>query len=202
MQESAERGREFAVRPIGMIARPGSDATPGAFFDPDQESVIVIDPIWESALTGIEEYSHLVVLFWLDRAERAESAPELFQPDGRDDLPSVGLFATRTPRRPNPIGMACPRLIRRDGNRLVVCGIDAWSFDRPLAYMKEDLKAGNREAFLPAHRVGREREYCHIEKLANLDLLPTPHGFQVAVFPIKIARASGGWVRAVALVGR
>jgi tRNA (Thr-GGU) A37 N-methylase len=50
----------------------------------------------------------------------------LFQPDGRDDLPSVGLFATRTPRRPNPVGMACPRLIRRDGNRLVVRGIDAW----------------------------------------------------------------------------
>jgi kynurenine formamidase len=81
-----------------------------------------------------------------------------------------------------------------------VCGIDAWSFDRPLAYMKEDLKAGNREAFLPAHRVGREREYCHIEKLANLDQLPKPYGFKVSVFPIKIARASGGWVRAVALV--
>jgi hypothetical protein len=58
---------------------------------------------------------------------------------------------------------------------------------------------GNR-AFLPAHRAGREREYCHIEKLANLDQLPHPHGFQVSVFPIKIARASGGWVRAVALV--
>ncbi len=81
-----------------------------------------------------------------------------------------------------------------------VCGIDAWSFDRPIAFMKDDLKAGNREAFLPAHRVGREREYCHIEKLANLDQLPKPHGFRVSVFPIKIARASGGWVRAVALV--
>jgi kynurenine formamidase len=81
-----------------------------------------------------------------------------------------------------------------------VCGIDAWSFDRPIAYMKDDLKAGNREAFLPAHRVGREREYCHIEKLANLDQIPYAHGFQVSVFPIKIARASGGWVRAVALV--
>lgn len=80
-----------------------------------------------------------------------------------------------------------------------VCGIDAWSFDRPLAYMKEDLKAGNAEAFLPAHRVGREREYCHIEKLANLDQLPRPFGFRVSVFPVKIARASGAWCRAVAV---
>jgi len=118
--------QRFEVRPIGVVTRPGSDTTPGVYFDPDQESVIVIDPVWEPTLTGIEEYSHLIVMFWLDRAERAESAPELFQPDGRDDLPSVGLFATRTPRRPNPIGMACPRLIRRDGNRLLVRGIDAW----------------------------------------------------------------------------
>jgi kynurenine formamidase len=81
-----------------------------------------------------------------------------------------------------------------------VCGIDAWSFDRPIAYMKEDLKAGNREAFLPAHRVGREREYCHIEKLANLHELPRPFGFKVSVFPVKIARASGAWCRAVAIL--
>lgn len=81
-----------------------------------------------------------------------------------------------------------------------VCGIDAWSFDRPLAFMREDLKAGHPEAFLPAHRVGREREYCHIEKLANLDQLPRPTGFRVSVFPIKISRASGAWCRAVAIL--
>src|SRR3954447_14337795 len=126
MDEHGDNRHRFDVRPIGIVNRSGSDSIPGVFFDPDQESVIIIDPVWESALAGIEEYSHLVVLFWLDRAERPESAPELFQPDGRDDLPSVGLFATRTPRRPNPIGTACPRLIRRDGNRLVVRGIDAW----------------------------------------------------------------------------
>ena len=126
MDEQEDNRQQFNVRPIGIVHRPGSDAIPGLFFDPDQESVIVIDSLWESALTGIEEYSHLVVLFWLDRAERPENAPELFQPDGRDNLPSVGLFATRTPRRPNPIGMACPRLIRRDGNCLHVRGIDAW----------------------------------------------------------------------------
>jgi len=65
--------------------------------------------------------------------------------------------------------------------------------------MREDLKAGHPEAFLPAHRVGREREYCHIEKLANLDRLPRPFGFKVSVFPISIARASGAWCRAVAI---
>ena len=59
---------------------------------------------------------------------------------------------------------------------------------RPPARLDEGRsQGGRREAFLPAHRVGREREYCHIEKLANLDQLPKPHGFRVAVFTIKIA---------------
>ncbi len=46
--------------------------------------------------------------------------------EGRAGAAPVGFFATRTPRRPNPIGIACPRLLRRDGRRLLVSGIDAW----------------------------------------------------------------------------
>ena len=48
------------------------------------------------------------------------------RPEGREDVPAVGFFATRTPRRPNPIGIGCPRLIRRDGRDLHVGGLDAW----------------------------------------------------------------------------
>jgi RimJ/RimL family protein N-acetyltransferase len=48
------------------------------------------------------------------------------RPEGRDELPEVGFFATRTPRRPNPIGIRCPRLIRREGANLHVTGLDAW----------------------------------------------------------------------------
>lgn len=45
-----------------------------------------------------------------------------------------------------------------------------------------------------------QKEYCHIEKLANLDQLPKPFGFKVACFPIKITGASAGWCRVVAMV--
>jgi kynurenine formamidase len=81
-----------------------------------------------------------------------------------------------------------------------ITGIDAWSYDRPNVEMIKDLKAGNTAAYWPAHLVGQEKEYCHLEKLANLDRIPKPFGFKVAVFPIRIEGGSGGWVRAVAII--
>jgi kynurenine formamidase len=82
-----------------------------------------------------------------------------------------------------------------------VIGIDAWGFDRPAgAMLQEYLQSGDNSAILPAHMVGRDREYCHIEKLGNLDQIPTPYGFWVSCFPVKIERGSAGWIRAVAFV--
>ena len=52
----------------------------------------------------------------------------------------------------------------------------------------------------PAHLAGITKEYCQIEKLANLDRILRPHGFYVSYLPVKIKDASAGWCRAVALV--
>jgi len=80
-------------------------------------------------------------------------------------------------------------------------GIDSWGFDRPADVMLSDYwRTGDRATLLPAHMVGREREYCHMEKMANFDKIPVPYGFWVSCFPIKVERASAGWIRAVALI--
>ncbi len=81
-----------------------------------------------------------------------------------------------------------------------VMGIDAWGWDKPFSVMVEDVKAGRKEKLWAAHFAGREREYCHIENLTNLEMIPKAYGFKVAVFPIKIENAGGGWVRAVAII--
>jgi kynurenine formamidase len=81
-----------------------------------------------------------------------------------------------------------------------VMGIDAWGWDRPFDDMVAEFKAGNKKQFWESHYLGKEREYCHIERLANLDKIPRPYGFKVSVFPIKIEGASAGWVRAVAIL--
>src|SRR3954447_16024432 len=98
----------YRVQPIGFVRRPGVEvADPEAFYDPQAETALDIVPHWEAALEGIEEYSHLLVIVWMDRAHRARQ-PRVFTPEGRADLPEVGLFATRTPRRPNPLGVSTP----------------------------------------------------------------------------------------------
>lgn len=125
MRESSQRSW-FRVQAIGWVRRTDGPHDPAAYVDPWSESVLEILPRWEEGLAGIEGFSHLVVLFYLDRAERRRSAGTRRAAEDASGLPPVGFFSTRTPKRPNPIGIACPRLIRREGNRLTVTGIDAW----------------------------------------------------------------------------
>lgn len=81
-----------------------------------------------------------------------------------------------------------------------VMGTDAWGWDRPFNAIKSDFeKTRNGNIIWEAHKAGIKKEYCHIEKLANLDKLPEPYGFKVACFPVKLAGASAGWARVVAL---
>lgn len=90
-------------------------------------------------------------------------------------------------------------LVQEQGIRVI--GIDAFGFDRPFAAMRADYeRTGDGRYIWPAHFAGIEAPYCQIEKLANLDALPAPHGFKVACFPIKVKRASAGFTRVVAFV--
>jgi kynurenine formamidase len=77
-------------------------------------------------------------------------------------------------------------------------GIDAWGLDRPFDIMIEDARAG-RSQFWETHLLGRRKEYCQIERLANLETLPRATGFTVCAFPCKLERASAGWSRVVAI---
>jgi kynurenine formamidase len=84
-----------------------------------------------------------------------------------------------------------------------VVGIDAWSWDRPLSFLAKEFKeTSNPKVIWEAHFAGIEIGYCHMEKMANLSAIGRPHGFTVCCFPIKIKRASAGWVRPVAIVDK
>ena len=78
------------------------------------------------ALEGVEDFSHLFVLFWLHRMSDEDRKVMKVHPKGRADMPLLGSFATRTPHRPNPIGLTRVKLLRIEGNVLTVQGLDAY----------------------------------------------------------------------------
>lgn len=81
-----------------------------------------------------------------------------------------------------------------------ITGTDAWSWDAPFAHTaKKYAETKNAALIWEGHKAGREKEYCHLEKLHNLEELPSS-GFMISCFPVKIKGASAGWTRAVAIV--
>ncbi|MCL2368628.1 MAG: cyclase family protein [Oscillospiraceae bacterium] len=80
-----------------------------------------------------------------------------------------------------------------------VMGTDGWSWDVPLPFEGIEFQETKDPSVIwEAHRVGRYKAYCHIEKLTNLDQLPVS-GYTVSCLPVKIQGGSGGWCRAVAI---
>jgi tRNA-Thr(GGU) m(6)t(6)A37 methyltransferase TsaA len=86
-------------------------------------SEVVIEEQYAAALEGIDEFSHLWVIFWLHQRDREVTLK--VHPEGRQELPEVGVLATRSPRRPTPIAMTAVQLLERRGHILVVRGLDA-----------------------------------------------------------------------------
>jgi tRNA-Thr(GGU) m(6)t(6)A37 methyltransferase TsaA len=112
----------FTSRPIGFVSSPYKSTSevpkgPGAKHDAD--GILSILPEFEQGLTDIEGFSHLIVLWEFHRSRDFE----LFATPPFDHRPH-GVFATRSPRRPNPIGLSVVELRRREGAKLHVHGVD------------------------------------------------------------------------------
>jgi tRNA-Thr(GGU) m(6)t(6)A37 methyltransferase TsaA len=112
----------FTSRPIGFVSSPYKDTSEipkGLGVKHDAEGVLTILPEFETGLTDIEGFSHLFVLWEFDRSQGFE----LLGSPPFDNRPH-GVFATRSPRRPNPIGLTVVELLRREGIELHVRGVD------------------------------------------------------------------------------
>jgi tRNA-Thr(GGU) m(6)t(6)A37 methyltransferase TsaA len=114
--------KRFDLKPIGFVRSPWKTIAqaPHQGRDSDQESEIVISEEYVPGLRDVEHHPHLIVLCWFDRADRSSlvaTPPRL--------TTEYGVFATRSPNRPNPIGFSVVDLIGRDGPVLRVRGLDA-----------------------------------------------------------------------------
>ena len=87
------------------------------------ESKIVLEEHLTPALSGLADFSHLLIVFWMHKAK----PPTVLQrrPQNRNDMPTVGLFSQRSKHRPNPIGITAVSLVGIRGREIVVLGLDA-----------------------------------------------------------------------------
>ena len=88
-------------------------------------SEIIVNEDLEEALDQIEGFSHIVVLYWMHLLPPSQRSVMKVHPRGKLDLPLVGVLATRSPARPNPIGMSTVELLEHRNNVLKVVGLDA-----------------------------------------------------------------------------
>ena len=111
-----------SIRPIGVVRNGVREKYEG--WENVRSDLIFRDDLLD-ALDGIETYSHIIVVFHLDRVPEGERTTGRIHPRGDVRLPEQGVLATRSQRRPNALGISVVPLLRRRGNILRVLGLDA-----------------------------------------------------------------------------
>ena len=110
---------EIKIKPIGFVKNNIKEQRFGNWSDVVSE--IILNKEYEDALDGIEDYSHINVVFWMNEVKTCKIK---HQPQGNEHVPVVGIFACRCPNRPNPIGITTVELLERKNNTVKVKGLD------------------------------------------------------------------------------
>jgi tRNA-Thr(GGU) m(6)t(6)A37 methyltransferase TsaA len=117
----------FTVRPIGFVRKT------------EGRTLIVLDKTYQPGLLGLDRFSHVYVLWWFNRNDTSEGrAPLQVHPRGNRKNPLTGVFATRSPRRPNLIALSLCKIVSVKENVVEVETIDAFA-DTPVLDMKPFL---------------------------------------------------------------
>ncbi len=110
---------DINLKPIGFVKNNVKEPRFGGF--DNEVSEIVVNEEFTDALNGIEAYSHVIIVYWMDKVKKHVIT---HRPQGNPDVPVVGIFSCRCPPRPNPIALTTVRLIGHEGNKIKVKGLD------------------------------------------------------------------------------
>lgn len=111
------------IEPIGTVhsaVKEGVDENWGQVV-----SEIHLRPEYADGLIGLQEFSHILVVYYMDRSTFDAAGHLVRRPQGRSDMPDIGIFAQRAKHRPNPIGITCAKLVDIEGAAIRVQGLDA-----------------------------------------------------------------------------
>ncbi|MEM4733190.1 MAG: tRNA (N6-threonylcarbamoyladenosine(37)-N6)-methyltransferase TrmO [Candidatus Bathyarchaeia archaeon] len=145
---------EIVLKPIGYVK---TDTVGDEVRDERRTSQIILRSELTEALEGIDGFSHLFVLYWLNQVSRGEVRLKV-HPRGRADMPLLGVFATRTMYRPNPIGLTLVELVKAEGNILTVRGLDAFDGTPVLDLKPFDPWDAAKDAKVPSWWLKLENE--------------------------------------------
>ena len=146
---------EIVLTPIGVVQ---TTAVGDEVKDKNRTSQIIINNELTEALNGVDGFSHLFVLFWLNQIPNEKRQIMKVHPRGRKDMPLLGVFATRTMLRPNPIGLTLVELIKVENNVLTVRGLDAYNGTPVLDIKPFDTWDTAKTAKMPQWWTRLERE--------------------------------------------
>lgn len=117
--DKKDREGNIVLRPIGYAKNTADKPMlPGW---KDVISDVIIDKKFTKGLEGIDKYSHIIVVYWMDKEGECHLQ---HHPQGKQDVPFVGIFACRCPQRPNRLAISTVQLISRKRNVLTVKGLD------------------------------------------------------------------------------
>ncbi len=111
------------LKPIGLVR---TSAAKNEVKDKRRVSKIVVREDLVQALEGLRGCSHLFIIFWMHQISECRRGKMKVHPRGRRDMPLLGVLATRTPYRPNPLGLTLVELLEMKRNVLTVRGLDAF----------------------------------------------------------------------------
>ena len=114
---------EIIMRPVGTVRNEVPNRKDDSWGD--DISSIVLDRQFVSGLKGLEDFSHAIILFYLDQAKFDKEKHLQRRPQNRDDMPLTGIFSQRGKDRPNRIGMTSVEIVSVSEDTLVVKGLDA-----------------------------------------------------------------------------
>ena len=123
MSREKDEQAQITLKPVAKVNNDAKE--PGIRDWSRVVSELVFETELVNALDGLEDFSHIIVIFWMHLFAGQERIPLKTHPQMRTELPLVGIFATRSPIRPNPLGIAVAQLLERKGNVLKVKGLDA-----------------------------------------------------------------------------
>jgi tRNA-Thr(GGU) m(6)t(6)A37 methyltransferase TsaA len=115
----------FAMNPVGSVRNARPDPANTDHWGQVLSIIEIDERFGEDCLAGLADFSHVEVLFVFDQAAERDDYRQRRRPRGRGDLPAVGVFADRGPRRPNRIGATMCEIISAEGRQLRVRGLDA-----------------------------------------------------------------------------